>query len=98
MGDVLADAPRGPKTRLMTLETQFSLGLEKGKIAIFNNIGPAMPSFLKKGRDGFGWWPEAWTSGTSEFNLGTYMLGKEGRYLRVCDNSNSRITKTNNKI
>ena len=59
MGDVLADAPRGTKTRLMTLETQFSLGLEKGKMAIFTNIGPAMPFFLKKGRGGFGWWPEA---------------------------------------
>ena len=45
MGDVLADAPRGPKTRLMTLETQISLGLEKGKIAIFSEIGPAVPFF-----------------------------------------------------
>ena len=72
MGDVLADAPRGPKTRLMTLETRFSFVLEKGKIAIFSEIGPAVPFFLKKGRDGFGRWPEAWTAGTSEFNLGTH--------------------------
>ena len=63
-------------------------------MAIFTNIGPAMPFFLKKGRDGFGWWPEAWTSGTSEFNLGAHTLDKEDDVYRCVIMSNSRTTKT----